>query len=78
MYSSNNFKIIKLFKNLHGGSTLKDDYEIKKDTQFIVSNIDKIEISEINKYLNEKRLSSSEFKYFIIKVVKLIFKIIIF
>ena len=38
MYSSNNLKIIKLFKNLHGGSTLKDDYEIKKDTQFIVSN----------------------------------------
>ena len=36
---------------------------------FIVSNIDKIEISEINKYLNEKRLSSSEFKYLFEEII---------
>ena len=36
---------------------------------FIVSNIDKIEINEINKYLNEKRLSSSEFKYLFEEII---------
>ena len=36
---------------------------------FIISNIDEIEINEINKYLNEKRISTSEFKYLFEEII---------
>ena len=36
---------------------------------FIVSNIDEMEINEINKYLNEKKIFSSEFKYLFEEII---------